>query len=93
MRIGKLLAAIVGAVVLLAGAGMTTAGAIALGAADGDGWVSAPRTRLSTDTAALVGADIEVDLGEAIDERTFVSFDDIPTRIEIDSRLVGRCLR
>ena len=86
MRIGKLLAAIFGALLLLAGAGMTTGGAIALGVSDGDGWVNAPSVRLDTDTAALVGADIDIELGEAIDDRTFVSFEEIPTLIDVDSR-------
>ena len=71
---------------LLAGAGMTTAGAVALGVADGDGWVTTPTARVSTDTAALVGTDIDVDLGQAIDDRTFFSFDGIPTAVEVASR-------
>lgn len=86
MRIGKLLAAIFGAIVLLAGAGMTTAGALALGVTDGDGWVTTPTARVSTDTSALVGTDIDVDLGRAIDDRTFFSFDGIPTAVEVASR-------
>lgn len=86
MRIGKLLAAVFGALILLAGAGMTTGGAVALGVADGDGWVDAPAVHIGTDTAALVGADIDIDLGDAINDRTFVTFDDIPVRIEATSR-------
>ncbi len=86
MRIGKLLAAVFGALVLLGGAGMTTAGAVALGVADGDGWVGAPEVHIGTDAAALVGADIDIDLGDAINDRTFVTFDDIPLRIDASSR-------
>ena len=86
MRIGKLLAAIFGSLILLTGAVMTTGGAIALAVTDGNGWVNAPAARIQTDTAAVVGADIYLDLGDAIDERTYVSFGDIPARIDVDSR-------
>ncbi len=86
MRLGKLLAAIFGSLILLAGAAMTTGGAIAMAVTDGDGWVHAPTACIETDTAAVVGSDISIDLGEAIDERTFVSFSEIPARIEVDSR-------
>ncbi|HSF84764.1 MAG TPA: hypothetical protein VLG28_03770 [Acidimicrobiia bacterium] len=86
MRIGKLLAAIFGSLILLSGAAMTTGGAIALAVTDGNGWINAPTARVETDTAAVVGADIYLDLGDAIDEQTYVSFSDIPARIEVDSR-------
>lgn len=86
MRIGKLLAAIFGSLILLVGAGMTTAGAVALAVTDADGWITPPTARVSTDTAAVVGGDINLELGEAIDDRTFVSVGDIPARIEVDSR-------
>lgn len=86
MRIGKLLAAIFGGLILLGGAALTTGGAIVMAVTDGDGWVTAPTARIDTATAAVVGANISVDLGDAIDERTFVDFGEIPARIEAESR-------
>ncbi len=86
MRIGKLLAAIFGGLILLGGTALTTGGAIVMAVTDGDGWVTAPTARIETETAAVVGANIDVDLGEAIDERTFVDFGNIPARIEAESR-------
>ncbi len=86
MRIGKLLAAIFGGLILLVGAAMTTAGSIALGVSDADGWVTTPTPRITTDAAAIVGTNIDVDLGEAIDDETFISFGEIPARIDVESR-------
>ncbi len=86
MRIGKLLAAIFGGLILLGGAAMTTGGAFALGVTDGDGWITAPTARVETETAAIVGTDISLELGDAIDNRTFVDFGSIPARIEVEGR-------
>ncbi len=65
---------------------MTTAGSIALGVSDADGWVTTPTPRITTDAAAIVGTNIDVDLGEAIDHETFIGFGEIPARIDIESR-------
>ena len=87
MRITKLIAAVVGVPVILASIAMTIAGGIALTIPDDNGWVSTGPVHLRTDAAALVGDDIEIDFGRSIrDGRSFVSWGEIPTEIEVTSR-------
>lgn len=87
MRIPKLIAAVVGVPIILASIAMTIAGGVALAIPDDDGWVSTGPVHLQTDAAGLVGDDIEVDFGTAVrDGRSFVSWGEIPTEIEVSSR-------
>jgi hypothetical protein len=87
MRIGKLISAFAGVLVIVAGLGMTVAGGLALALPDDDGWVELGPARVRSDAAALVGTDIDVDLGDRIAEgRTVVTWDAIATRITVDDR-------
>ena len=87
MRIGKLIAAIVGGMMILAGFGMAVGGAVAVALPDDEGWIESPRFRVSSDAVALVGDDIDVDLEpEFVGGRTLVSWEAIPARLEFDSR-------
>ncbi len=87
MRIGKLISAILGGMMILAGFGMTVGGAVAVALPDDEGWIESPRFRVSSDAVALVGEDIDVDLDpEFIGGRTLVSWEAIPARLEFDSR-------
>lgn len=87
MRITKLIAAVAGTLAIVAGFGMTLAGGLAVAVPDSDGWVTAGPVRISTDAAALVGRDIEIDLGsEVTDGRTFVRWDAIPAQVDVASR-------
>lgn len=86
MRPAKLISAIVGVLMLIGGAGAVLAGAFTLGVTDADGWIEAGPVRITSDATALVGDDIDVDLGEAIDERTWVGIGEVPTRIDIVAR-------
>jgi hypothetical protein len=87
MRIGKLISAIAGVMLLIAGFGMSVAGGFALAVPDDDGWVSVGPARVRTEAAAIVGDDINIDLGNHVnDGRTFVSWDAIATEITIDDR-------
>lgn len=86
MRPAKLIAAIVGVLMLLGSAGLVTAGVFTLAVADADGWIEVGPVTITSDATALVGDDIDVDLGNAVDERTWVGFGDVPTRIDITAR-------
>jgi len=87
MRIGKLIAAILGGMMILAGFGMAVGGAVAVALPDDEGWIESPRFRVSSDAVALVGDDIDVDLEpEFVGGRTLVSWEAIPARLEFDSR-------
>ena len=87
MRIGKLISAVAGVLLLIAGFGMSVAGGFALAVPDDDGWVSVGPARVTTEAAAIVGDDINIDLGDHVrDGRTFVSWDAIATEITIDER-------
>jgi hypothetical protein len=87
MRIGKLISAVAGVLLLLAGLGMGVAGGLALALPDDDGWVTIGPARVRSDAAALVGTDIDIDLGDHIaDGRTVVTWDTIATRITVDDR-------
>ena len=87
MRIGKLISAIIGGMMILAGFGMAVGGAVALALPDDEGWIESPRFLVSSDAVALVGDDIDVDLDRKfVGGRTFVSWEAIPARLEFDSR-------
>ncbi len=87
MRIGKLISAGLGVLMLLIGFGLSVAGGIALAVPDDDGWVTVGPARVQTEAAALVGDDINVDLGHKVgDGRTFISWDAIATEITVDDR-------
>lgn len=86
MRIGKLISTGLGVVIIIAGFGITAAGAVAVAVTDSDGWINAPRVRINTETAALISADVNVDLEDAIDNRSFVRFDGFEARIDVTER-------
>jgi hypothetical protein len=87
MRIGKIISAVGGILLVIAGFGMSVAGGLALALPDDDGWVKLGPARVQSDAAALVGTDIDIDLGEHIaDGRTVVTWDAIATRITVDDR-------
>lgn len=87
MRISKLIAAVIGIPMVVASLALAIGGGIAMAVPDDDGWVSAGPVRLETDSAALVGDDIEIDFGAKVTHgRTIASWGEIPTEIEITSR-------
>lgn len=87
MHITKLVAAVIGVPVVIGSFALAVAGGIALVVPDDDGWISTGPVRMGTDAVALVGQDIEIDFGEHFtDGRTFVGWEAIPARIQVDSR-------
>ena len=87
MRISKLIAAVIGVPMVIGSFALAVGGGIALAVPDDDGWISAGPVRLQTDSAALVGDDLQIDFGGTVaDGRTFVSWGEIPAEIEITSR-------
>ncbi len=87
MRIGKLISAIIGGMMILVGFGMAVGGAVAVALPDDEGWIESPRFLVSSDAVALVGDDIDVDLDRKfVGGRTFVSWEAIPARLAFDSR-------
>ncbi len=87
MRITKLVAAVIGVPMVIGSFALAVGGGIALAVPDDDGWVSAGPVRLQTDSAALVGDDLDIDFGGSVaDGRTFVSWGEIPAEIEVTSR-------
>lgn len=87
MRITKLIAAVVGIPMILGSIAMAIAGGVALAVPDDDGWVSTGPVHLQTDSAALVGDDIEIDFGRSSRRgRTVVSWGEVPAEIEVTSR-------
>ncbi len=87
MKITKLIAAVVGVPMVIGSFMLAVGGGIALAVPDEDGWVSTGPVGFATDAAALVAEDIEIDFGkEVADGRTFVSWGEIPTELEISSR-------
>lgn len=86
MRPAKLIAAIVGVIMLIGSAAFVTAGAFTLAVSDADGWVEVGPVTITSDATALVGDDIDVDLGDAVDDRTWVGIGEVPTRIDIAAR-------
>jgi hypothetical protein len=86
MRPAKLIAAVVGVLILLGSAAFVTAGAVTLAVTDGDGWIEAGPVRITSASTALVGDDIDVDLGDAVDERTWIGIGEVPARIDVATR-------
>lgn len=87
MRIGKIIATGLGVIAIMAGIGMTAAGAIAVAVTDADGWINAPTVRISSEEAsALVADDIDIELEKAIEGPAVISFDDFDARVEVESR-------
>jgi hypothetical protein len=87
MRITKLIAAFLGVLMVIGSFAITVAGGIALAVPDEDGWVSAGPIRMRTEAVGFVGEDIEIDFGDHANRRgTFIGWDAIPARFEIDSR-------
>ena len=66
---------------------LAVGGGIAVAVPDDDGWVTTGPVGFSTDSAALVAEDIEIDFGDKVaNGRTFVSWGEIPAELEVDSR-------
>lgn len=87
MKVTKLIAAIIGVPMVIGSFMLSVGGGIALAVPDSDGWVSTGQVRFETDSAALVGDDIEIDFGGSFaDGRTFVSWDEIPAELTVISR-------
>lgn len=87
MRITKLVAAVIGVPMIIGSFALAVGGGIALAVPDDNGWISTGPVRMSTDAVALVGEDIEIDFGEHFTNgRTFVGWEAIPARLEINSR-------
>ena len=87
MRIAKVISAVVG-VLMVAGSVAMIAGGTFLVAAtdDGDGFISAPPVRVRTNTAALVGDDIEIFFNEPVRGGAFLGIDDIKARLAVNAR-------
>ena len=87
MRIGKLLAAVFGILTIAGSFAATAVGGMALVVSDEEGWISAGPVRLRTDAVGFVGEELHIDFGNHVgDGRTFVGWDAIPTRLDVDSR-------
>ena len=87
MRIGKLLAAIIGVPTVIVGLAMTFGGAVALAVPDDDGWVSAGPLHMRTEAVGFVGEGLHLDFdGHVGDGRTFIGWDVVPARVEVESR-------
>ncbi len=84
MGIAKVLSAFVGVMIVIGSLGMMGAGAVALSVNDADGFLTAGPVRITTDSAALVGDDLDIFLDDPLVNR--VDFDRIGTRIGVDSR-------
>ena len=83
MNIAKVLSAFVGVMIVIGSLGVIGAGAVALSVDDADGYVTAGPVRITTDTAALVGDDLEIFLDNPVVTR--FDLDRIAARIEVDS--------
>lgn len=87
MRISKLIAAIVGVMMVAGSVALVAAGTFMVAATDDvDGFISAGPVRVHTDTAALVGDDIEVFFDEPVRGGSFLGIDDIATRLSVVAR-------
>lgn len=87
MRLTKLVAAVIGVPMVIGSFALAVGGGIALAVPDDDGWISTGPVRMTTDAVALVGEDIEIDLGDHFaDGRTFIGWEAVPTRLEASSR-------
>jgi hypothetical protein len=87
MRMTKLVAAVIGVPMVIGSFALAVGGGVALAVPDDDGWISTPPVRLTTDAVALLGEDIEIDLGDHFDDgRTFIGWEAIPAKLEAVSR-------
>jgi hypothetical protein len=84
MRIAKVLSAFVGVMIVIGSLGVVGAGAIALSVDDTDGYLTAGPLRITTDSAALVGENLDIFLDDPIVNR--IDLDRIGARIDVDSR-------
>ncbi len=85
MRIAKVIAAVAGVAMIVGSLGFVVAGTFLVAATDdADGFISAGPVRVKTDTAALVGNDIELFLDQPVRSGVFLGIDDIETRLEVD---------
>ncbi len=87
MRPVKLLSAIAGVLIVIVGFVMTLGGALVLAVADDDGRVTVGPLRVTTDAVALVGEDIDLELGDRLaDGHTSIEWDAIATSVDVASR-------
>jgi hypothetical protein len=84
MRIAKVLSAFVGVIIVIGSLGIVGAGAVALSVNDTDGYLTAGPVQIATDSAALVGDDLDIFLDDPIVRR--IDLDGIGARIEVNSR-------
>lgn len=81
MKVGKVIFAFVGVLIVLGSLGLAGAGVVALVAADDtDGFVTTGPVRITTDSPALVGDDIDIFVGR------FHRLDGLAARIDVTSR-------
>ncbi len=87
MRIAKLISALVGVTMVIGSIGMAAAGTFMVVATDDvDGFISMGPVRVQTDSAALLGDDIDVFLDEPVRGGVVLGLDDIKARLAVDSR-------
>ena len=87
MRITKLVAAVIGVPMIIGSFALAVGGGIAIAVPDDNGWVSTGPIRMKTEAAALVGDDIEIDLGgHFADGRTILHWGELPAELAISSR-------
>ena len=84
MNIVKVLSAFVGAIIVIGSLGMVGTGAVALSVDDTDGYLTAGPVRITTDSAALVGDDLDIFLNDPV--ATPIDLDLIGARVDVDSR-------
>lgn len=84
MRIAKVLSAFVGVMIVIGSLGLAGAGAVALSVDATDGYLTAGPLRVTTDSAALVGDDLDIFLDDPVVNR--IDLDRIGTRFDVDSR-------
>ena len=66
---------------------LAVGGGIALAIPDDEGWISTGPVRMTTDAVALVGDDIEIDLGDHVgDGHAFIGWHTIPARIQVEPK-------
>ncbi|MDH5616945.1 MAG: hypothetical protein OEY62_10445, partial [Acidimicrobiia bacterium] len=84
MRIAKVLSAFVGVMIVIGSLGILGAGAVALSVDDTDGVLTAGPVRITTESAALVGDDLDIFLDDPVVDG--IDLDAIGARINVDSR-------
>jgi len=84
MNIVKVLSAFVGAIIVIGSLGMVGTGAVALSVDDTDGYLTAGPVRITTDSAALVGDDLDIFLNDPV--ATPIDLDLIGAQVDVDSR-------